>query len=116
MLLNISNHPSARWPETQMKTAKEIYGEVEDLPFPMIDPTFNQEEVEQLAQKFSEQVTESKASAVHLMGEMCFTFNLVQKLKALGLPVVASTTKRNVEEVDGKKIVQFEFVQFRSYF
>lgn len=99
-----------------MKTAMKSYGTVQDLPFPLIDPTFDQEEVEQLAQKFSQQVAESEASAVHLMGEMCFTFILVQKLKQMGLPVVASTTKRNVEEVDGKKIVQFEFVQFRSYF
>jgi hypothetical protein len=114
--LNISNHPSARWPETQVKIAQETYGQIEDLPFPMIDPTFNQEEVEQLALKFSEQVAKSEASAVHLMGEMCFTFNLVQKLKEMGLAVVASTTKRNVEEVNGKKIVQFEFVQFRPYF
>jgi hypothetical protein len=53
--------------------------------------------------------------AVHLMGEMTFTFRLVTMLQAAGIPCIASTTHRTVEERDGKKIVQFEFVQFRPY-
>ena len=50
------------------------------------------------------------------MGEMTFTYNLVQKLNSYGHYCVASTTERvAVENPDGSKTVQFEFVQFREY-
>jgi len=38
-----------------------------------------------------------------------------QRLKAAGIPVLASTTERLVEEKDGKKVVAFRFVRFREY-
>ena len=41
---------------------------------------------------------------------------LVNRLQAIGIPCVASTTERVVtEESDGRKVSQFRFVQFRSY-
>jgi hypothetical protein len=49
------------------------------------------------------------------MGEMTFTFTLVKKLKQAGIPCLASTMERLVKEEDGKKIVEFKFVQFREY-
>lgn len=114
-LLNISNHPSGRWPSRQLQTAIAQYGFVKDLPFPGIDPNMSGEELENLVQDYLGQALALAPAAVHLMGEMTFTFALVQKLKAAGIPCVASTSKRLVEEQDGKKVVQFEFVQFRAY-
>ena len=115
MLLNLSNHPSPSWPPNQLATAHQLYGEVEDLPFPPIDPDWATEEVQQLAAEYFEKVVQRRPAAVHLMGEMTFTFALVQMLKAAGIPCLASTTRRNVTEEGGKKIVQFQFVQFRPY-
>jgi hypothetical protein len=56
-----------------------------------------------------------KPDAVHIMGEMTFTFALVNLLKEVGIKCIASTTKRNVEEIDGKHVSTFQFVQFREY-
>ena len=114
-LINLSNHPSDKWPAEQRDAAVEQYGNIYDMPFPAINPSMDQEKLHQLVQEYSETIQSLTPSAVHLMGEMTFTFALVQKLKAAGIPCVASTSHRKVEERDGKKIVQFEFVQFRPY-
>jgi hypothetical protein len=116
MLLNLSNHPSARWAAEQFNKAQEEYERVEDLPFPHIDPALTTEEVQSLAADYFQRVLATQPAAVHLMGEMTFTHALVQKLKAAGIPCVASTTQRRTEELpDGSKKVHFQFVQFRAY-
>ena len=54
--------------------------------------------------------------AVHLMGEMTFTYALVSLLQAANILCVASTSDRKViEEENGKKTILFEFKQFRAY-
>ena len=115
MLLNLSNHPSSAWSEAQMQAAVAQYGSVQDLPFPNIPPDAAAEEVRQLAEAYEAKVRQADPAAVHLMGEMTFTFALVQRLQAIGIPCIASTTERIAEERDGQKIVTFRFVQFRSY-
>ena len=115
MLLNLSNHPSSRWPVEQVAAAQQQYGSVTDLPFPHVPPEATADEVQQLAEEYYQQIKKTKPQAVHLMGEMTFTFRLVTMLQAVGIPCIASTTHRTVEERDGKKIVLFEFVQFRHY-
>jgi len=49
------------------------------------------------------------------MGELTFTFNVVKNLAVRKIKCVASTTERNVKEIDGKKITEFKFVRFREY-
>jgi hypothetical protein len=115
MLLNLSNHPSTAWPQNQLASASR-WGEVQDLPFPQIDPSAQQGDIEELAHKFLRLILEIKPNAVHLMGELTFTFKLVQLLKSHGITVLASTTHRTTEvRPDGTKISKFEFVQFRHY-
>ena len=115
MLLNLSNHPSVSWSKEQADAAVTQYGSVEDLAFPHIAPDANTEAVAQLAQAYFEKVDPS-VKAVHLMGEMTFVVALVGLLQRAGIAVVCSTTLRTVlEEKDGKKTVQFQFVQFRAY-
>lgn len=114
-LINISNHPSAKWSPAQRDAAIEQYGNIYDIPFPDIDPDMDAAQMQAFVQEYFETIQSLSPTAVHLMGEMTFTFALVQKLKAAGIPCVASTSHRKVEERDGKKIVQFEFVQFRPY-
>lgn len=114
-LINLSNHPAANWPENQRQAAIKRYGKIEDLSFPNIPPGQSEEEVAEMAGQYYLQVRTRNPAAVHLMGEMTFTFALVNLLKSAGIPCIASTTERIVTEENGKKIVQFQFIQFREY-
>lgn len=119
MLLNLSNHPSVKWPTEQLAVAKLHFGNVEDMPFPNIDPFATSFEVANLAGIYLKKITDRAGISeltVHLMGEMTFCFKLIARLKKAGIEVVASTTERTViEDKDGRKTVQFRFVQFRNY-
>jgi hypothetical protein len=116
MLLNLTNHPSISWPANQKQTALNQYGEIVDLSFPQIDPRLTSDQVERLVEEYIIKIRKIDPSAVHIMGEMTFTFRLVNKLKEIGIPCIASTTERKVTEDDnGNKTSQFKFVQFRSY-
>jgi CRISPR-associated Csx2 family protein len=114
-LLNLSNHPSSVWGDKQQSKAKELYGEIQDLPFPAIDPTLAEEELQELVGEYFEKIVRMRPQAVHLMGEMTFTFCLVRMLKMVGIPCIASTSLRQVKEEAGKKQVIFEFSRFRAY-
>ena len=119
MLLNLSNHPSANWSATQLSAAQQTYSQVQDLPFPTIDPAWTHDQVAQLADDYLGKILgwTPYPLAVHLMGEMTFSFALVQALQAHGIACVASTTRRQaIDKGDGRKEVIFEFVGFRSYF
>lgn len=122
MLLNLSNHPSHLWDEKQKSAAAAMFGQIIDLSFPDISPDADEWEIENLADRFFHQCTEiiSKthdvSNAVHLMGEMTFTFCLVAKLQKAGIRCVASTSNRMVLSAgDGSKTVKFEFCRFRIY-
>jgi len=116
MLLNLTNHPSVNWPENQKSAAVYAYGSIEDMQFPQIDPRWDEDKIEQLAAEFALKIKEINPSAVHIMGEMTFTYRLVEKLKDIGLKCLASTTERIVTEDDRhNKISVFKFVQFRKY-
>lgn len=115
MLLNLSNHPSATWPDNQKNAAIEKYQTIEDLAFPPIDPTADEDAVNQLMEEYEIKVRKLNPKAVHIMGEMTFTYRIVNRLKSIGIPCIASTTNRKVTEKDGIKTSVFEFVRFRSY-
>ncbi len=116
MLLNLSNHPSDNWPDNQKNQAIEKYGRIEDMSFPSIDPNWDESQINQLAEVYEAKIKEINPTAVHLMGEMTFTFNLVTRLKTLEIECIASTTERIVEEdSNGHKTSVFRFVQFRKY-
>ena len=125
MLLNISNHPSINWTKEQRDAAISQYGGIADQAFPHIAPDATTEMVYQLAKQYATRIINNieyantldpSVKAVHLMGEMTFVFALVGLLQKMGITVVCSTTQRTVlEEKDGKKTAQFQFVQFRAY-
>jgi hypothetical protein len=114
MLLNLSNHPSSSWSAEQISAAQD-YGDIVDMPFPNIDPYATIDEINLLAEKYLVDIRKIDPMAIHLMGELTFTFCLVQHLQRMGYLCLASTSERLVEEKDGKKIITFNFVQFRSY-
>lgn len=115
MLLNLSNHPSASWPKNQKNAAIEAYGGIEDLAFPQISPEWDENQIGDLVSEYLVKIQEITPSAVHIMGEMTFTYRLVNRLKDVGVKCIASTTNRKAIEKDGVKTSTFNFVQFRAY-
>ncbi len=121
MLLNLTNHPVETWGEEQRAEAERRWGRVVDLAFPLIPPEWDTDEALNLARTYARTCRERLAgaaepSAVHVMGEMTFTFALVALLQREGIPCVASTTRREVTILeDGSKRSVFRFVRFRAY-
>lgn len=118
MFINLSNHPSSLWKENQINAAMR-YGVIVDLPFPVVKEEARPSDIIILVKDYCRKIDEiasNKPCTVHTMGEMTFTYAMVNALKAKGYTCVASTTKRIVEELpDGVKNVKFEFCQFREY-
>lgn len=121
LFLNLSNHPSGLWKKHQ-KAAALQWGEIVDVPFPNIPPEWTNEEVETLVEEYVEKclaLEEAKngaIAAIHLMGEMTFTFKLLQRLKEMDITVLASTTERlSSQDEKGNKVTVFNFIQFRKY-
>jgi len=122
MLVNLSNHPSAKWGEKQKNTAIEQYGNVEDIPFPQVPPTATSEDIKAMAAAYVKQIRElakvknNQPFAVHIMGEMTLIFRIISLLKRTNIRCVASTTFRDtIDHPDGSKTFKFEFIQFREY-
>ncbi|TFV94472.1 CRISPR-associated protein [Algoriphagus kandeliae] len=116
MLLNLSNHPSSSWPEKQIQEANRLFGDIRDMPFPHIDPEASEEDIQRLSEVYKEDILAMRPQAVHIMGELTFCFQLVFKLRQVGIPCLASTTHRTTEDLpNGTKISKFEFVRFRKY-
>jgi len=118
VFLNLSNHPSSEWDEKQRKAA-EAYGEIEDMPFPQVDPDADEKKIEELAERITEEIlekAETHSITVHIMGEMCLTFAVVSRLTTHGIRCVSSTTERVCETLpDGSKRTEFHFARFREY-
>lgn len=116
IFINLSNHPSEGWSEEQLAAAHE-YGEIVDIHFPNIEPSFTSSMVNSLADVTIDTITAFGIDiVVHIMGEMTFTYAVVSRLKAMHIKCFASTTERNtIITTDGKKLSDFKFVQFREY-
>lgn len=122
MLINLSNHPCEQWDAPQ-KQAAQAFGECVDLPFPPVDPAGDEQYVAQLAEEYRRRVHQlaeksaAESVTVHLMGEMTFTYALLQMLRVDGVPCIASTTERMSTDLgNGQKEMRFVFVRFRNYF
>lgn len=117
MFINLSNHPSSGWSKEQQQAARSL-GDIVDLQFPPVDPEMTTDQVKEKADELVAAILEYGEPAtltVHIMGEMTLTYSVVSALCRLGVRCVASTTERIVTEVDGKKVSEFHFVQFREY-
>lgn len=134
-LINLSNHPSARWSESQ----KQGWDKIIDIPFPQVSSTATTEDIQVLATEiFKNFVKENyrgaaksplasrdvlfrflKDYAFHVAGEFTLFYYLVELLKTYRSEVVIATTeRRTIEKVkeDGtvEKTTVFEFVRWRS--
>ncbi|WP_031556040.1 hypothetical protein [Oribacterium sp. FC2011] len=119
MIVNLSNHPSDVWDESQ-KEAAHIYGEIKDIPFPMISAQSTETEIKRLAEDYAEEVKKYKPEAAMVQGEFTLTYSLVNKLKELGINCISAcsermTTTEILEDGSCKKSSVFKFVKFRKY-
>ena len=117
--INHTNHASGRW-SAEQKSAAVAYGEIFDVAFPAINPSATTGQVRELVQENLEKILSLEPAAVLCQGEFTYTFALVERLKEIGVPVLAATTERVVEaEIlpDGtsRQVSTFRFVQFREY-
>jgi len=121
MLINLSNHPSSKWSVKQSKTAIKKYRQIFDLPFPHISPNATSNQVKKSAETYLKKCLQvqknnfDKNFAVHVMGELTFTFYIVTLLRSKNIKCIASTTKRIVKESNSSKTSIFSFVKFREY-
>ena len=118
MFINHTNHPSQYWSDEQLAAAHQ-YGEVVDIPFPLIDPTLHSDEIGQFVQEYAGRIIALNPQAVLCQGEFIYCHALVERLLAVGITVLAATSERVVEEFShngiNEKRVNFQFVQFREY-
>ena len=119
MFLNFTNHHSARWGEAQLAAAR-VYGPVEDLPFPEVDPTADEHELDALAHLYVRRILAMAPAAVLCQGECTLAFRVVQQLLKQGITVLAAASRRQSEAFPGPdgsvcKRSVFAFVGFRRY-
>ena len=119
MFINLSNHPSTQWNESQISAAS-IYGTIIDIDFPTINPSDSKETIatfaDNLTNLIASKLPTAEVSAVHVMGESTLVYSIVRRLREAGITCVASTTERIKEQLpDGSFISRFEFKQFRQY-
>lgn len=119
MLVNFSNHSLLKWGDRQTTVAKDLYGNIVDLPFPMVNPDGDTNYILELAKKCVSDITKFGTQdevVVHVMGELSLSFCVVCMLSKIGYKCVVSTTERNVVEISPeKKETIFNFVMFREY-
>ncbi len=119
MFVNFTNHPYKTW-SLRQKAAAAAYGSVADLPFPAVDPAADEAEISRLADGYEAKIAAMAPQAVLCQGEFTLCHELIQRLTARGIRVLAACTQRVVSEradANGQWIKQatFEFVRFRCY-
>lgn len=123
MFINFSNHRIENWGEEQLAAAK-CYGEIIDLQFPNVDPEGDENYISNLTEEYVEKIVsmmqDPSTDVVHIMGELNLIYNVVCRLKLMGLKCVASTTERQVvekvsENGEINKVATFKFCKFRKY-
>ncbi len=119
IFINHTNHPSGRWSEGQRETA-EAYGEIVDIPFPIISADETEEEISCRVDEMAGKIISMQPEAVLCQGEYNYTFLMVSRLREKGIKVCAACSERIVREWmddEGRhhKDTVFQFQKFREY-
>ncbi len=119
IFINLTNHPSSGWSEEQ-RAAAERFGQIVDVPFPSIDPTWDTDKVRAVSDVIVKDIINRQPNAVLCQGEFVSSHLITCQLLAHGIGVCVATTRRQVVEKtlpDGstQKISVFRFVHFRWY-
>lgn len=120
IFINLSNHPSSQWSETQLAAARKI-GKITDIQFPAIDPDDSPEKIRKTAEGIFKFLRALGKPVVMVQGEFTLTYQLVRMLQDAGIRAVVSCSRRVSEEyVDEKgatvKVSSFRFEGFRDYY
>ena len=118
IFVNFTNHPSAGW-EAPQREAAEAYGNIVDVPFPVVGENASEEEILNLCNQHLSKIRalgSPQNLTVHIMGEQSFCYAMISKLQAEGIRCVASSTERDAHVNDaGQKVSAFHFTRFRDY-
>lgn len=126
MFINLSNHPSKYWNQSQYQAATQ-YGDIVDLMFPQIDPTASTHDVNEIVIEYFNKIEEIRKKnhletnevTIMVSGEFTFTYLIVGMLKENNYrPVCACTKRETIENNENGitiKVAKFAFVQFREY-
>ena len=119
--VNFSNHVSSKWGVEQLNAAKE-YGDIIDVQFPVVNPAATKEEIQEMAEKSSQEILEQHPTVVMAQGEFTLTFAVVRKLQEKGVKCVVACTRRRTDEEIQRLAAQgltregmFAFMGFREY-
>lgn len=112
--INYTNHRLSNWSDEQIASA-EKYGRIVDIPFPAVSPNASESEIAELADFEVEKIMAQDPAIVLCQGEFTLCLQMIIKLKARGIKVVAATSRRDVVEDKGRKVAVFKFVKFREY-
>ncbi len=117
--VNLTNHPSAAWPELQRAAALRLGSQIIDLPFPAVAPAAVPSSLVGIAQRLTEQAVAMAPAAVLAQGEHRLTLALVARLQAAGLACYCATGPRDTTEVEAGGEVRrssvFRFSGFHEY-
>lgn len=122
MFINYTNHPSENWSEKQKHQALQ-YGNIVDIPFPVISADMGKDDIYELAGRECEnilcQLAGQSDSAVLCQGEFNFTFLMVRFLQKENITVLSAVSERKVRESSQNgvtiKEAEFDFQGFREY-
>jgi len=113
-LINLSPFPSVDWSFAQRQAATQAYGEITNWNFPVVSPTLDSQELATLVDDYYRKILAARPNAVHIIGEMNFTFRLIERLKAVDITCIASVWNgENSNDLYDE--LASEFVQFRVY-
>lgn len=123
VFVNFSNHPSTGWGDAQKSAALDMVAPgaaIIDIPFPVVDPAGDDNYISKVAADAVRDIlsaTNGAPAVVNIQGDFGLTFRVVSRiLNGSTIKCVYATTARTVTDLgDGKKIAQFNFVQFRPY-
>ena len=120
MLINFTNHPWDIWPDVQREAARALFGEVVEVPFPKVEPSYTSDDLRALTDEYAKKIEGMKPDAVLAAGEFTLLFMIADRLLRDGVNVLCSCSARETEEYrkpDGttEKKAVFRFEGFRRY-
>ena len=126
LFINVSNHPSSTWSESQRNAAQK-FGEIIDVTFPAVDPNCDERQINELSESGVNSIdllmhyhkVDENSTTISVVGEFSLTVNLVNMLHRIypNMRIVVATSERNtILNPDGTKTIKFEFCKFRNLF
>jgi CRISPR-associated Csx2 family protein len=112
-LVNISAFPFDEWSPTHQSLIRQEYQKVTDLLFPEDIARLNEADFQALIASYYKKILLIRPQAVHVLGEITFTYGLVERLKKAGIPCFAAIWE--VEEHAQANLQTANWVGFRHF-